>query len=1011
MNLDFQKISKLIQNKELTCLELMQFTLKQIDKYDTILESYISIYDKEELLEKAKESDKRRQNGKQKSLIDGLPVAIKDNMHSIGINTSCGSNILKNYKPVMDATAVTFIKESGGIVIGKTNMDEFAMGSTTETSSFKHTKNPHDLNKVPGGSSGGSAVAVASGMASLALGSDTGGSIRQPASFCGVVGIKPTYGLVSRFGLVAYASSLDQIGPLSNDVYGSALMLNIISGFDKNDSTSLEAPKKDYTKDLGKSIKGIKIAVFSELLKEGIRDEVKKEFQKTLDLLKKEGAVIEEVSFSAIHYVVSTYYFIATAEAASNLSRYDGVKYGYRSSKQATYDEMLFSTRSHGFGKEVKKRILLGNFVLSSGYYDEYYRKAQKVRRFIMDEMKKIFSKFDAVATPTTPDTAFNFGESVSDPMKIYLADITTVLANLAGVPALSVPIAKIDDMPIGIQLIGKPLNEELLFQIGSIIEKNNSISFKPDLDNLSLDKVNSKKSGGNDIQHEQHGLISNEKIKTVSDSYTNRKKFDGQRVLCSDLKKHVGKKITVYGSIHKINSLGGIEFYTLRDRSGMTQLVIEDNADAKKITPETVVKVTGLVTKEDRSPFENIEIKVENAEIYSYADSELPINISGTLDNINLPTILDNRPISIRNTKVQKVFKIQSEMIYLFSDYLRKNGFTEIKTPKIISSGTEGGSNIFELKYFDRTAFLAQSPQFYKQMMMGSGFERVFEVGPVFRAEMHNTVRHLNEYTSLDFEMGFIKDEQDIIDTHEDCVKYIIREILKKYSDDLKEFDIDVKVPDNFPRIHFLEAIDIAARNGVKDMDGDISPEGERVICDYFEKEHNSSFVYIIGYPVKKRPMYTMPDERLPGYTRSFDLLFRGLEITTGGQRIHDYEMLKKSIINFGSNPNDFKDYLQAFKFGMPPHGGLGMGLERLTMKLLNLKNVREATLFPRDRSQGYTLTGEKEAQPLKRCVLFSNRFGKMLVLQVPICFTQTAIQTIFAIAKIACRIKQKFN
>ena len=283
----------------------------------------------------------------------------------------------------------------------------------------------------------------------------------------------------------------------------------------------------------------------------------------------------------------------------------------------------------------------------------------------------------------------------------------------------------------------------------------------------------------------------------------------------------------------------------------------------------------------------------------------------------------------------------------------MTKNDFTEIKTPKIISSGTEGGTNIFELKYFDKTAYLAQSPQFYKQTMVGSGFERVFEIGPVFRAEIHDTIRHLNEYTSLDFEMGFIDNEQDVIDMQEKAIKFIFNTLLTEHKELIEEFNIDIKIPENIPRIHFLEALEIASKFNVKNMDGDISPEGERVICDYFEKEKYSSFVYIIGYPVKKRPMYTMPDERLPGYTRSFDLLFKGLEVTTGGQRINDYKMLKDRIKEFGGNPKEFKHYLDIFKYGMPPHGGLGMGLERLTMKFLNLTNVREASLFPRDRNR----------------------------------------------------------
>jgi len=952
-NLTYKDIVGLIKGKKLSCKELLKEVFVNIEKYDHILESYISLYDKKELLNQAEESDKRWHKGNEKSFIDGIPIAVKDNIHSLGINTTCGSNILKNYNPPFESTAVSKIKKNGGIIIGKTNLDEFAMGSTTETSAMKHTKNPWNINKVPGGSSGGSAVTVSSRMSILALGSDTGGSIRQPASFCGVVGIKPTYGLVSRYGLVAYASSLDQIGTFSSDVFGAAVLLDIISGNDKNDSTSLNVQKTDYHKDIDKNIKGLKIAVFPEFLGEGININIKNQFNESLEYLKSKGAIIENVSFDALKYIISTYYFIATAEACSNLSRYDGVKYGYRSYKQDNYETMLFSTRSNGFGKEVKKRILLGNFVLSSGYYDEYYRKSQKVRRFIMEELKKILNKYDVIANPTTPDTAFDFNEGTKDPLKLYLSDITTVLPNLAGIPAISVPSGFINNMPVGIQFMGKPLSEQQLLQVGYNFEKDLNINFIPKLDNIETNKNNIKNIDTNEEPKEKIITIySKEKIKLISSSYNNRDQNKYDRVLCKDLRKHIGKKIILSGWIHKINNLGGIEFYTLRDRSGMTQLILE-NLKIENINLETVVEIHGKVTEEERSIFDNIEIKVDNLKILGKAKGNTPIKIYENYEKLNLPTILDKRQLSVRNQKILKIFKIQSEIIKLFCEYLRKNDFTEIKTPKIISSGTEGGTNIFELKYFDKVAYLAQSPQFYKQIMVGSGFERVFEVGPVFRAEMHDTIRHLNEYTSLDFEMGFINDEQDIIDMQENLLKYMFNIILKEHKYILNDFDIDIQIPEKFPRIHFLEALEIANSYGIKNMDGDISPEGERVICSHFEKYHASSFVYIIGYPVKKRPMYTMPDERLPGYTRSFDLLFKGLEITTGGMRINDYNMLKNSIKEFGGNPKEFNDYLEAFKFGMPPHGGLGMGLERITMKLLNLKNVREASLFPRDRNR----------------------------------------------------------
>ncbi|MDY6934880.1 MAG: aspartate--tRNA(Asn) ligase [Spirochaetota bacterium] len=429
------------------------------------------------------------------------------------------------------------------------------------------------------------------------------------------------------------------------------------------------------------------------------------------------------------------------------------------------------------------------------------------------------------------------------------------------------------------------------------------------------------------------------------------RDKNYSDRVYCNDLEDYVNKDIKIAGWIHRKKNLGGIEFYDLRDRSGFTQLVIEGDGLKERLNLETVVEIYGQVTKEERSPYNNIEIKVKTINIIGRAANDLPISINNNSGNINLPTILDNRTISVRNPKILNTFRIQSEIVKLFGEYLSEHKFIEIKTPKIISSGTEGGSNIFEIKYFGNSAFLAQSPQFYKQTMVGSGFERVFEIGPVFRAELHNTVRHLNEYVSLDYEMGFIKDEQDIIDMQEGLIKYIFKKLKEKFAYELEEAGSPIDLPEIIPRIHFLEALEIVESFGIRDMEeGDISPEGERVICEYFEREKNSSLVYIIGYPVKKRPMYTMPDERLPGYTRSFDLLYNGIEITTGGQRIHDYDMLRENVLSFGCNPRDFSHYMDIFRFGMPPHGGLGMGLERLTMKILNLKNIREASLFPRD-------------------------------------------------------------
>ena len=480
INKTSKEIIELIKRRDISCKELMELCLEQVKAYDPVLEAFISLHNEETLLGQATESDKRRSLNKQKSLIDGIPIAVKDNIHSEGIPTTCASKILQGYNPPYNATVISAIKQNGGIVIGKTNLDEFAMGSTCENSSLKQTKNPWNLSRVPGGSSGGSAAAVSSGMAPLALGSDTGGSIRQPASFCGITGMKPTYGLVSRYGLVAYASSLDQIGPLSRDVYGNALLLNIICRHDKNDSTSINCKNRDYISNLDRDIKGTKIAVFPPLFAEEISKQIYEEFKESLETFKKLGAIIEEVDFTLLKYVVPTYYFIASAEACSNLSRYDGVKYGFRSSCQNDYREMLITTRSQGFGKEVKKRILLGNFVLSEGYYDEYYLKAQRMRAHLKEELKKIFQSHDAIAMPTTTGTAFQTGESQKDPMKIYQSDVTTVLPNLAGLPAISVPSGIVDEMPAGLQIIGKPLAEDKLFQIAYAFEALQMKNFIP---------------------------------------------------------------------------------------------------------------------------------------------------------------------------------------------------------------------------------------------------------------------------------------------------------------------------------------------------------------------------------------------------------------------------------------------------------------------------------------------------------------------------------------------------
>ncbi|HQH96170.1 MAG TPA: Asp-tRNA(Asn)/Glu-tRNA(Gln) amidotransferase subunit GatA [Spirochaetota bacterium] len=946
-----EEILALVETRELSCEELVRHSLSLHETYDPVLGCFISVYPEEDLLDQARESDRRRASGAPKGPLDGIPVAVKDNIHSRGAATTCASAILEGYMPPYDATAVARIKESGGIIFGKTNLDEFAMGSTCENSSVRITRNPWDIGRVPGGSSGGSAAAVAAGIVPLALGSDTGGSIRQPAAFCGIAGHKPTYGLVSRYGLVAYASSLDQIGPLARDTFGCSLLLRVISGFDPHDSTSLSSPP-DFAGISGNALKGTRIAALPELFQEGVSPLVREQFENSLATLRNLGATVEQAPMASLHYAISAYYFIACAEAASNLSRYDGVKYGYRSGSQRDYQEMLFTTRSRGFGREVKKRILLGNFVLSSGYYDEYYRKALKVRAYIRDDMMKLLQKFDAIVIPTTPDIAFPLGESQSDPMKIYLSDVTTVIANLAGLPALSVPAGMVHGMPAGLQFIGRPLDDGRLIAMAGAFEKERGAALTPPmeriLENDALPGAAVKKENGR--EEDTATAYTPEFIGSISKSYMNRESRMADRAYCGGLAAHLNKRVTIGGWIHRKKSLGGIEFYELRDRTGFTQLVLEGGKQDERIGLETVVEVIGKVTKEDRSPFDSIEIKVESLKILGKAEANLPVPLNKPPGNVTLPTILDNRTISLRNPDILRAFRLQSEIVRLFTGYLHANSFTEIKSPKIISSGTEGGTNIFKVNYFGRTAFLAQSPQFYKQIMVGSGLERVFEVGPVFRAEHHDTIRHLNEYISMDFEMGFIRDEQDVIDMQEGLLRHLFDELIKNTGGLLDDGGASLTFPGRIPRIHYLEALEIIRSAGGRLEEGDISPEGEKILCSHFEREKGSQFVYVIGYPVKKRPMYTMPDERVPGYTRSFDLLYRGIEITTGGQRIHDYEMLKENMKMLGFNPAEFRHYLEAFRFGMPPHGGLGMGLERLTMKIMNLKNIREASLFPRD-------------------------------------------------------------
>jgi len=405
---------------------------------------------------------------------NGIPVSIKDNICTEGYNTECCSRILEGFKPPYDATVIAKLKNAGALILGlKTNMDEFAFGSSTENSCFGPTHNPWDLERVPGGSSGGSAAAVAADEAIWALGSDTGGSIRQPASFCSIVGLKPTYGRVSRYGLIAFASSLDQIGPLTKDVTDSALLMNIISGKDNRDSTSVDMPVPDYTRSLYNDVKGIKIGMPKEYFVEGIDPEVKKIVGEAIDKLKTLGAELKEVSLPHTEYAVPVYYIIATAEASSNLARFDGVQYGLRVRDKNIID-MYKKTRGRGFGQEAKRRVILGTFALSHGYYDAYYLRALKVRTLIKQDFDKVFADFDCIVTPTSPTPAFKIGEKVNDPLKMYLSDIYTISANLAGIPAISIPCGfSKKNLPVGLQILAKPFNEEMLFRVAYTYEQN----------------------------------------------------------------------------------------------------------------------------------------------------------------------------------------------------------------------------------------------------------------------------------------------------------------------------------------------------------------------------------------------------------------------------------------------------------------------------------------------------------------------------------------------------------
>ncbi|MBK5251897.1 MAG: Asp-tRNA(Asn)/Glu-tRNA(Gln) amidotransferase subunit GatA [Peptostreptococcaceae bacterium] len=460
-----------LRNRELSSVELTEESYKRIDAVESKVDSFITFTKKEAFLQ-AKAFDERMKKGELLGDLAGIPMALKDNMCTDGILTTCASKILGNFTPPYDATVTQKLKNAGAVIVGKTNMDEFAMGSSTENSAYKTTKNPWDTDRVPGGSSGGSAASVASGEVFYSLGSDTGGSIRQPAAFTGLVGLKPTYGRVSRYGLVAFASSLDQIGPLGKDVEDCALVMNTISGHDRKDSTSIDRPVPDFALGMKNGVKGMRIGIPKEFFGEGIDEEVKTMVLEAARLYESMGAVCEEISLPSAKHALSVYYILATSECSSNLARFDGARYGYRAKNYEGFKDMFIKTRSQGFGEEVKRRIMLGTYSLSSGYYDAYYNRGLKVRTLIKQEFEKAFETYDFILTPTTPTTAFKIGEKSDDPLEMYMSDICTVPVNIAGVPAISLPCGFKDGLPVGMQLIGKFFDEATLIRAAYSFEK-----------------------------------------------------------------------------------------------------------------------------------------------------------------------------------------------------------------------------------------------------------------------------------------------------------------------------------------------------------------------------------------------------------------------------------------------------------------------------------------------------------------------------------------------------------
>lgn len=470
-SLSLRQLSGCLRSGELTAVQAAEAYLASIRENDPSIRAYLSVLE-EKAMGQAAETDRRRAGGETLSPLAGVPAGIKDNICTKGVTTTCASRMLEQFIPPYNAHVIEKLEEAGAVTLGKLNMDEFAMGSSTENSFFQITHNPRDPSRVPGGSSGGSAAAVAAGEAAFALGSDTGGSIRQPAAFCGVVGMKPTYGTVSRYGLVAFASSLDQIGPLTRDVADSAMVMDCIAGHDSRDSTSIRMDKLPYASQLGQDIRGIKIALPEEFFGEGLSEDVRKGIQLAARRFQDLGAEIVRVSMPALTHALPAYYIISSAEASSNLARFDGIRYGYRSPDYEDISSLYKNSRSEGFGEEVKRRIMLGTFALSSGYYDAYYKKALQVRTLITRDYSRIFAACDCILSPVAPTTAYKIGEKTANPLEMYLGDIYTVPVNIAGLPGLSMPCAAASDgMPVGMQLIGPAFSEPLLYRVGYAYE------------------------------------------------------------------------------------------------------------------------------------------------------------------------------------------------------------------------------------------------------------------------------------------------------------------------------------------------------------------------------------------------------------------------------------------------------------------------------------------------------------------------------------------------------------